>query len=84
MDRADAFASIDMNTATIRVLRRRMAAAGNSNVVAACDRVLACAHSAAPDSSALATIAAHIEAVRAEERTIPRPDAAPRYRPFWV
>lgn len=84
MNRADALASIDMNIATIRVLRRRMAAAGTSKVVAACDKVLSCPWGQSPDAAVLAVIAAHIEGVKAEERSIPRDNAAPRFPVFWA
>jgi len=84
MNRAAALASIDMNLPTIRVLRHRMAAAGTSKVVAACDKIIACPSDKAPDAAALAVIAAHIEGVKAEERAIPRDNAAPRFPIFWA
>lgn len=84
MNRAAALASIDMNLPTIRVLRRRMAAAGTSKVVAACDQIIACPSDKAPDAAALAIISAHIEGVKAEERAIPRDEMAPRFPVFWA
>ena len=57
---------------------------GTSKVVAACDQIIACPSDKAPDAAALATIAAHIEGVKAEERAIPRDNAATRFPVFWA
>lgn len=84
MSRTAALAAIDMNLPTIRVLRRRMAAAGTSKVVAACDQIIACSPDKTSDAAALAVISAHIEGVKAEERAIPRDEMAPRFPVFWA